>query len=368
MRITAVLAVPVAVPKPKPTRSSLGRFASSEAGIVRVLTDDGVEGVGEISLIWHGGGARLCRDVAERLGPALVGEDPRRLVHLDQRLADLCQFGYHTLTVRAGLEMALHDLVGKRGGVPVYQLLGGKTRPAIDLSMSVHMDTPEAMLAEAVGYWESGFRTVKVKVGVDAEQDVRIVRDIRQALGNEVQIRIDANMGWRTAKEALAAIHRMQEFGILSVEQPLAPQDLDGLRLLRRSCEIPIMVDETVWSPADAWRVVQAEAADMLNVYVAESGGLQAARRIFDLADLAGIECAIGSMPEFGIGTAAQAHLGIAVPLLRHPSDVAGVLYQGDDLITAPLRIEGGKAYAPEGPGLGVEVDWEKVEFYRCDG
>lgn len=123
------------------------------------------------------------------------------------------------------------------------------------------------------------------------------------------------------------------------------------------------MVDEGVWSPEDAWRVIRAGAADILNVWVAEAGGRAPAMECFRLAELAGVECAIGSMPELGIGTAAQARLGVAAPGLRHPSDAAGSLHQADDLVVTPLRIEDGFAYPPEGPGLGVEPDWEKIAF-----
>jgi L-alanine-DL-glutamate epimerase-like enolase superfamily enzyme len=365
MRITAIDAVPVSVPKKHPSTSALGTFDSAQSGIVRVRTDAGVEGVGEISILWHGGGAALCRDVTERLGPALVGDDPRQIVRIHARLERLCQFGYHTQPVRAALDMALYDIVGKHLGVPAYALLGGKARDRIDLSMSVHMASPDGMLAETARFVEAGFRTVKVKVGIDRDADVSVVRAIRRMSGDGLQIRVDANMGWRSPKEALEMIRRLNEHRILSVEQPLPPQHLEGLAFIRAHSEVPVMVDESVWPPADAWRVIQAGAADIINVYAVESGGLYPALKIFHLADLAGIECAIGSMPEFGFGTAAQAHLGVAVPTLRHPSDVAGTWYQGDDLIREPLRIEDGYAYPPEGPGLGVEADWDKIEFYR---
>ena len=194
------------------------------------------------------------------------------------------------------------------------------------------------------------------------------MRGIRTAFGESLRIRVDANMRWRSSKEALETIRRLNEHRILSVEQPLPPDDLDGLAFVREHSPVPVMVDESVWSPRDAWRVVRAGAADILNVYVAETGGIYPSLKIFHLAELAGLECAIGSMPEFGMGTAAQAHLGAAVPVLRHPSDVAGVLYQSDDLIREPLRIEDGYAYPPEGPGLGVEPDWEKIEAYRVRG
>jgi L-alanine-DL-glutamate epimerase-like enolase superfamily enzyme len=368
MRISSVKAIPVSVPKPRPSTSALGTFHASSAGILRVQTDEGVQGVGEIAMIWHGGGAALCHDVNTRLAPALVGEDPRHVVRLHERLEQLCQFGYHTNPVRAAFDMACYDILGKTLGAPVYLLLGGKARHRIQLSISIHMAPHEEMLAQTAQVVSAGFRTVKVKVGIDRGADLAVVRDIRTTFGEGLDIRIDANMGWRSPKEALEMVRRLNEYRILSVEQPLPPDDLEGLAFVREHSPVPVMVDESVWSPRDAWRVIQARAADIINVYVAETGGLYPSLKIFHLADLAGLECAIGSMPEFGIGTAAQAHLGVAVPVLRHPSDVSGVLYQSDDLIRQSLRIEGGYAYPPEGPGLGVEPDWEKIEAYRVRG
>ena len=365
MRVSAVEAIPVVVATDRPFSSSLGTFDAAKAGIVRVRTDEGIEGVGEIAMLWYGGGSALCHDVNTRLGPALVGQDPLNIVRLHSRLEELCQFGYHTNPVRAAFDMAFYDILGKTLRTPVYSLIGGKARERIDLSMSVHMAPYDEMLAQTAQFLEAGFRTVKVKVGIDRDADLKIVRGIRDRFGDALNIRVDANMGWQGPKEALDMIRRLDESRILSVEQPLPPQNLEGLALIRAHSPVPVMVDESVWSPGDAWRVVQAGAADIINVYVAETGGIYPSLKIFHLAELAGIECAIGSMPEFGFGTAAQAHLGVAAPVLRHPSDVAGVLYQNDDLIVSPLRIEDGYAYPPENPGLGVEADWEKIEFYR---
>lgn len=365
MKVETIEAVPVTVPRSRPFSSALGTSGCSQSGILRVRTDDGIEGVGEISLIWHGNGGALCHEVNNRLAPALLGEDPRRIALLHNRLEQLCEFGYHTNAIRAAFDMAFYDILGKSARLPVYALLGGKVRDRIDLSMSISMGSDSDMLEQADAYVTAGFRTLKVKVGRDREADVRAVGAIRKKFGDALQIRIDANMGWESAKEALEMIRRLNEFRLLSAEQPLHPRNLEGLRFVRDHSEVPIMVDESVWGPADSWRVIQAGAADIINVYVMESGGIFPALKIFHLAELAGIECAIGSMPEFGFGTAAQAHLGVAAPVLRHPSDVAGVLYLRDDLIRNALRIEDGFAFAPEGPGLGVDPDWEKIEFFR---
>src|SRR5206468_3123465 len=125
MRVSAVEAIPVVVAKDRPFSSSLGTFDAAKAGIVRVRTDEGIEGVGEIAMLWHGGGSALCHDVNTRLGPALVGQDPLNIVRLHSRLEELCQFGYHTNPVRAAFDMAFYDILGKTLRTPVYSLIGG---------------------------------------------------------------------------------------------------------------------------------------------------------------------------------------------------------------------------------------------------
>lgn len=365
MKITGVEAIPVRVPKARPFVSSLGTMSASQYGIVILETDAGIRGLGEISLIWHGDGAELCGAVDRVLAPAMIGLDPFRLTAFHQIARDRFQFGKHSLTAIAAVEMALLDIQGKALGQPVYNLLGGLVRERVELSMSIHMGPIDECLAVGRRYVAEGFTTVKVKVGRDLAHELELIRRLRSELGPDLKIRVDANMGWCLAKEALAAIRAMERFGIISVEQPLPPGDLAGLAYLRERCEVPLIVDESVWGPEDAWAVIQAGAADLINLYVSESGGLQPSRRIADVAGLAGVGVLIGSMPEFGIGTAAQAHLAVSLPRLDHPSDVAGYLYQGDDVVVTPPPIEGGWALVPPGPGLGVELDEEKLARYR---
>jgi L-alanine-DL-glutamate epimerase-like enolase superfamily enzyme len=366
MKITAVRAIPVRVPKVRPFRSALGVNQEASAGIVLIDTDEGIQGLGEIVLIWHGNGAPLCDLVNSLLAEHLVGADPLAIAALHDRMGRVLQFGQHTLTARAGIDMALYDIAGKALGTPVYNLLGGRYRDRIELSMSVHMDEVPVMVDHARAYAERGFRTVKVKVGIDPVHDLAVVGAIREALP-DIGIRVDANMGWAHPKEALRLIRRLSAFEILSVEQPLPPRDLEGLAYLREHSEVPIMVDESVWGPADAWDVIRHRAADIINVYVSEAGGLYPAARILHAAEMAGILGCIGSMPEFGIGTAAQAHLAAAVPNVRHPSDVAGFLYQGDDLILEELAIRDGFFHISDRPGLGVTLDVEALNRYRVD-
>jgi muconate cycloisomerase len=164
-------------------------------------------------------------------------------------------------------------------------------------------------------------------------------------------------MGWRTARQAIQVIREMERQNLELVEQPLPADDLDGMAEVRRGIDVPLMADESIRSPRAAMQVIKRQAADIANVYVTEAGGILNASRIFGMCEAANMPCMIGSMPEFGIGTAAQIHLGVAMSNLGPDSDTCGVLYHEEDLLTAPLRIENGFAYAPEGPGLGVEVD-----------
>ncbi|MED5416791.1 MAG: enolase C-terminal domain-like protein, partial [Candidatus Latescibacterota bacterium] len=183
----------------------------------------------------------------------------------------------------------------------------------------------------------------------------------------ELKLRVDANMGWPNPKEAVRHIHDLEAFGIEMVEQPLHGSDLEGLRFVREHVEVPIMADESVWTPSDAMACVRAGAVDVFNVYVAEAGGIGPAARIFGIADAARLTCIIGSMPEFGIGTSAQAHLAFAMPNIGYGSDVNGFVYHQDDVVDHSLRIEDGHLLPPTGPGLGVQLDAERLARYRMD-
>lgn len=359
MQITRVRTVPVWGRRRRPfgavTRTALGPAAISDYTIVFVDTDEGITGIGEVCSVFKRRGALLRSDIDHALAPAMKGEDPRRIAHLVRKL-DQTLDGVEE--AKAGIEMALWDILGKALNVPVYTLLGGKVRDRIPLSYSIPFGTPEQMATFAVERVKAGHRTIKVKVGSeDGRRDVAAVRAIRDAIGADVKLRVDGNMGWPNAKHAIRMIRQMEAYDIELVEQPLAAQDLDGMAEVRENIGVPLMADESIRNPQSAMAVIRRKAADIANVYVTEAGGLFNASRIFAMCEAASIPCMIGSMPEFGIGTAAQIHLGVAMANLGPDSDTCGVLYHEEDLLKTPLRIEGGFAYPPEGPGLGVEID-----------
>ena len=343
----------------RPFETALGVHEFSEHGVVFIDTDAGITGVGEICSVFTRRGQILCADVDHVLAPALVGEDPFRIRHL---VAKMDQALHGSETAKAGLEMALFDIVGKALDTPVYNLLGGLVRDRIPLSFSIPFGTPEEMASFGAERVAEGFRTVKVKVGQSRERDVEAVRQVRAAVGPEKRVRVDANMAWPTAKEAVITIKAMEPYDPELIEQPLPPGDIDAMAFVRDHVDVPIMADESVWTPRDAMALIRRNAIDVVNVYVTESGGLLNASKTFDMCEAASIPCMIGSMPELGIGTAAQIHLGLAMTNLAYDSDCCGAIYHEEDLLTEALAIKDGYAYPPSGPGLGVEVDMAVVE------
>jgi muconate cycloisomerase len=365
MKITHVEAIPVRVPRPQPFQSSLGTHQASENAVVLIHTDAGLTGLGEASSIWDRRGRGESEAINGLLADVLCGLDPRRIRDIADRMNQLL---HRSFPAKAGIEMALYDLVGKACDVPVYQLLGGQVRDRVLLSHSLSMGDPEAIAAQAQSLVAQGYKTLKAKIGRDLRADLAVLTAVRSAVGSEIVLRVDANMGWSSAKEAMRCIEAIADFDLELVEQPLAADDLEGLRFVRERVSLPIMADESVWTPADALNCVRHQAVDVFNVYVSEAGGLGAAARIFAIAEAARLPCIIGSMPELGIGTAAQAHLAFAMPNLGYASDVNGCVYHSGDVIREKLPIADGYILPPAGPGLGVTLDEDALAEYRCDG
>ena len=366
MKITRIEAVPYSPPLRqffgRSVKLGFGDLKDLEFGLVRVHTDDGVTGLGEISNVFAPTGGEQCRIVSNVLAPTLIGQEPARIaqahVLMDQSIEGM-------EPAKAAIDMALYDIVGKSLNVPVHVLLGGQVRPHIDLSFSIMFGASQEMAALAGELAADGFKTLKVKVGQGAQHDEDAVRAIRATVGDEVTIRVDANMAWKTPKQALETLRRIEPFGIELAEQPLAASDLDGMAFIRERTDIPIMADESVWSPRTAMQVLHRQAADIVSVYVAEAGGLFRAAQIFSMCEAAGVPNAIGSMPETGVGTAAEVHLGVAMANLGVAADCCGSAYYDEDILTTPLKIEDGRAYAPSGPGLGVEIDEDIFKRWR---
>jgi muconate cycloisomerase len=371
VKIVEIEVIPIRAPRKEIVRAGTGAnpITHSEFGIIRILTDDGIEGIGEISITSPRIGFSLCHGAKHVVAPALIGLDPMALpvalAAIDRVLNGELSAPY----LRAAFEMALLDIQGKALNAQIYQLLGGKARNSVPLAWAIYQKSPAEMADDARAAIAAGFKAIKLKVGRALADDLAAAKAVAGAIEGAVPLRLDANMAYRTIPEAVAAIDAFAAIAPIAwVEQPLGRHNLEGLRLLRQRCAVPIMADESLQTLRDAYDVARAEAADVFNVYISEAGGITAAKQIFDLATALDIPCIIGSQAELGIGTAAAAHLGVAVTDLPYPCETFGPLRYERDVVTATPRIEGGSLYPSPLPGLGVELDWDVVNAWRVDG
>lgn len=366
MRITSVTAVPIRAERKQAMVATQGAIAVSEFGIVRIDTDEALTGWGEIAMSWGRVGRLLCRDVELTIGPALMGHDPRdlpRCVAAVNAQLTLPFDGAHA--AKAAVEMALLDVTGKAYDLPVYQLLGGRARDTVPVAWPIPWGTVDSTVESAAKAVSEGFRTVKLKIGRDGTIDREVVAAVRVAVGDGIEIKVDANMAYRSAGQALAALRPLEEHRLQLIEQPLPPRDLDELAALRNRLETPLLLDESCWELRDVGEIVRRGAADVLNVYVTEMGGPAQAVKAFAAAEAAGLVGLLGSQCELGLATAACAHVGVAVPNLAYESDIVGPLrYLRDVVLEAPAIVDG-ELHVPDGPGLGVDVDGEAVEQLR---
>jgi muconate cycloisomerase len=349
--------------------------------IVRLDTDEGVSGWGEAPAIatWGGAHGRYYGETPETvkhlveayLVPAVRELDPAEIALVHQRMDKVVKGHPYA---KAAVDIACFDLAGKAQGVPVSTLLGGRLREGIEVTHSLGIMDVDRCVAEAEQAVAEGAGTIKCKTGLDAERDVELVRRLREALGDGVRIRVDGNEGYRTVQEAVATTKRQEEYGIFLCEQPVA--GAEALARVAERIDVPVMADESAWTVHDVLELHELAAAECFSCYVTKPGGLHRARQQAELAAALGLYHDIGGSIEMGIGNAANLHLGAALPLATLPSvcpvtkpagaagpEIAGIYYT-DDVVAEPFRFEDGKVLVPDGPGLGVEVDLEKLARY----
>jgi L-alanine-DL-glutamate epimerase-like enolase superfamily enzyme len=362
MKISQVETIPVRVPVDRRVgvvQDTKGFRFQSHLLLIRIRTNTDLEGWGEVTASpdWSGETASGARALIERhWAPQLIGEDPRRIRHCMGRLAKT----FANPFAKAGIEMALFDLFGKAHQAPLHDLLGGAVRDEqIPLRFPIMPVGPEASADCARRMVAEGFQTIKLKVGHDPlEYDLERLRQVREAIGSDVRLTVDANGGW-TVNEAIQAAPRLRELGVLFIEQPVHRLDLEGLAEVRRRVDLPIMADESIFTIQDAIRCVEKRAADIISIYPGKHGGFLPMLTIASIAEAAGVHCAIGSNLEWDIGSAAMAHACLALPNLcveRYAADIIGPFFHVERSIREPLIRKSAYVNVPHGPGLGVEV------------
>jgi L-Ala-D/L-Glu epimerase len=353
LRITSVHTTAVRTPLREPLKWTGGIRESASGLIVEVHTDEGVVGVGEAP----GPTVPTIQTIIEReLAQFLVGQDPLRTAWLLHRLDEYSRNWADTAAYAiAGLEIALLDLKGKAFGVPVAELLGGFARESVPVVGYLFIDDPEANAQKAADFVAAGHTELKLKVGRDFGQDFDTIAAIRDRVGGDVKLRIDANMSW-SVPAAIKWIRALERFDLQYVEQPVPDFDVRGLAQVRRAVQTPVAADEACTTVRSALELIKADACDVFVVYPSEAGGLTRALQIAALAAAAGKWCAVGSWAELGVATMANAHLTAASTAFPFANDSHYPL-QLHDVLIDPVEIGGGHIDIAYEPGLGVALD-----------
>ena len=312
MKITGVRLGKISVPLRVPFKTALRSVSSVEDVIVEVYTDTGAVGYGEApptGAITGDTTGAILGALQDHIIKTVVGRDVDEFEDLMQAL-NKCIVG--NTSAKAAMDMALWDLYGQLYRIPVYKLMGG-SRKEIITDITISVNDPEEMARDAVDAVRRGYDTLKIKVGAHPELDVARLTAVRQAIGNDTRIRIDANQGWEP-KQAVRLLNQMQEKGldIEFVEQPVKAHDIDGLKYVTERSYVPVLADESVFSPEDAVRIMQTGAADLVNIKLMKCGGLYNALKIVSAAEVYGVECMIGCMLEAKISVNAAVHLACA--------------------------------------------------------
>jgi muconate cycloisomerase len=385
MKITDIETFNVALPWRRLHKMAFPSGALGNYVIVRVRTDEGIDGLGEATVIkeWGGDYGRYFGESPELtvaviktiLAPALIGKDPFAIERAHREM-DLAVKG--NPYAKTALDEALHDNKGKALGVPVYELLGGLWREEVPVAHSLGWMEYDEALAEAEAAVSEGIRTIKIKVGRSEEYDVKIVREVRRTVGEQVDVVVDANQGWPTPKYAIRILRQMQEHRIRYAEQPV--EGIARMARIAQAVDVPIMADESAWTPQDVLEIVERGAADMISLYTTKPGGLFKAKKVAAVAEAAGLPLNVNGSHETGVGNAANLHLVASTAAVseagvfpvttiegKEPTKMAGKMYL-DDIVTEPFEYRDGNLIVPSRPGLGIELDEAKVERYRAEG
>ncbi len=354
MKITEVRLGTISVPLRVPFKTALRSVSSVEDIIVEIHTDTGHVGYGEApptGAITGDTTGAIIGALKDHIIKTIVGRDVDEFEDLLQAMNKCI---VKNTSAKAAVDMALYDLYGQLYKVPVYKMLGG-SRKKIITDITISVNSPEEMAADTLNAVSRGYDTLKVKVGANPELDVARLTAVRQAAGPERRLRIDANQAW-SPKQAVRILNQMQEKGldIEFVEQPVAAHDFEGLRYVTQCSYVPVLADESVFSPADAMKIMQMGAADLVNIKLMKCGGLYNALQIASAAEVYGVECMIGCMLEAKISVNAAVHLACAKNIITK-IDLDGPVLCSEDPILGGAVFNEQEITVSDEPGLGIK-------------
>ena len=353
MKIKAITAKKVSVPLKEPFTMSIGVINSYEAVLVRVETDEGITGYGEGMAPPYitGETVDIVLYAVNLLKPALIGMDPHAISDVHRKMDSII---IHNSSAKAAIDIALYDIMSKAACLPLYVFLGGGSE-VVETDRTIGLDKPDTMAAHAAALANEGYRFIKVKAGADDSVDAEAIRLIRAA-APDVDIKVDANQGW-SAHQALKMLNIYAQYNVTAVEQPVPYWDVDGLAHVRSRSPLPIIADESCFTPQDAARLIKYNAADIINIKLMKCGGLYRAMQICDIAEASGVRCMLGCMLESSLSIAAGAALAAS-----HQNIIYSNLNSFQEFDDSTIIQEGFMFHAPvimldeHQQGIGVKV------------
>jgi L-alanine-DL-glutamate epimerase-like enolase superfamily enzyme len=359
MKIAEIEIYAIHLPLYEPFVISYATYDYMPSIIVKITTDTGIVGYGEsvadehvTGESWEGTFAILKNTLA----PKLIGENPMSMERIHELMDSEI---YGAPTAKAAIDIACYDAAGKALGVPVYNLLGGRYHEDFPITHVLSIATPEAMAKEAEEKVAAGYRSMKMKVGTNVADDVLRIQAVRERVGEEIAIRVDVNQGWVNSANTLQGIQKLQDCSLDWLEQPVRADDIDGMVEVKSKSSTPMMIDEGLRGVRDMREIIAKRAADKVNIKLMKCGGIYPATKLAHMAEMAGIECQIGSMVESSIGSAAGFHVAFSKKIitsveltgpLKFSKDVGNLHYD------VPFIRLNGK------PGLGIEIDEQVLQ------
>lgn len=364
MKISSIRLGRISVPLRTPFKTALRSVSSVDDIIVEIHTDCGNVGYGEApptGVITGDTTGAIIGAIQDHIGKTILGRD---VEDLEPLLQSVQRSIVGNTSAKAAVDMALWDLYGQLYHIPVCKLLGGGRRQLVtDITISVN--DPETMAADALQAVARGYDCLKMKVGVDPTLDVLRLKAVRDAVGQNIVIRIDANQAW-APKQAVRILNQMQEQGldIELVEQPVKAHDFEGLKYVTERSFVPVLADEAVFSPEDAMTIMKMGAADLINIKLMKCGGIYNALKIASAAEVFGVECMIGCMLEAKISVNAAVHLACAKNIITKV-DLDGPVLCREDPILGGAVFQEKLITVADGPGLGIQgIEAGKISYF----
>lgn len=322
--------------------------------LIKIFTDEGITGLGECSAfpMIVGENQNSCYTLAKDFALLWKYKDP---LDIECRMQELHQHITGNYTIKSAFDMALYDIAAQYQQVPLYAFLGGKNK-TIESDLTIGIDTPEAMAETAFKFAQKGVRCIKVKLGKTKMDDIERINQIRNAIGNAITLRIDANQGWSPA-DASSILHALAPYHIEFCEQPMAKYNDDFLPALCAGSPIPIMADESVFTQHDAERIIRTKSCHSINIKFSKSGGILEAKAIHQTAAAHSIPCMMGGMLESRLALTAMVHFAIAHNNIHFYDIDTCLLGHLEDPVLGGVTYNGLQLTATEAPGIGATVD-----------